>query len=73
MSVVSCLATPLGRCVLWELTPAVCDLAGRVAPTVPLRTLDAFHLAPLVLARSRIEGLELLSVDEGLLSAAGLA
>lgn len=60
------------RCVIWELTPAVCDLAGRVAPTVPLRTLDALHLATFVLARSRIDDLELLSVDERLLSAAGL-
>jgi predicted nucleic acid-binding protein len=61
------------RCVLWELTPAVCDLAARVAPTMSLRTLDALHLATFVLARTRVEGLELLSFDERLQSAAGLA
>src|SRR5687768_4902018 len=33
------------RCTLWELTPAVCDLAAQVAPLVNLRTLDALHAA----------------------------
>jgi len=33
------------RCELWELTPAVCDLACHVAPGRALRTLDALHLA----------------------------
>lgn len=61
------------RCVLWELTPAVCDLATRVAPNLPLRALDALHLASFVLARRQIEGLELLSVDERLLSASATA
>lgn len=61
------------RCVLWELTAAVCDLATRVAPNLPLRALDALHLASFVLARRQIEGLELLSVDERLLSASATA
>ncbi len=51
------------RCELWELTAAVCDLARQVSPGKPLRTLDALHLATFLLARERIEDLELLTVD----------
>jgi predicted nucleic acid-binding protein len=57
------------RCELWELTPSVCDRARQVAPGKPLRTLDALHLATFVLARERIEGLELVTVDERLQAA----
>jgi predicted nucleic acid-binding protein len=60
------------RSELWELTPAVCELACRVAPGRPLRALDALHLATFVLARRRIQGLELLTVDERLREAAGV-
>jgi len=35
-----------------------------------LRTLDALHLATFVLARERIEGLELITVDKRLEAAA---
>jgi predicted nucleic acid-binding protein len=59
------------RCELWELSPPVCDLASRVAPDKPLRTLDALHLAAFLIARRRIEGLELLTADERLRQAAG--
>jgi predicted nucleic acid-binding protein len=58
------------RCEIWELTRAVCDLARTVAPHRPLRALDALHLATFLLARRRIEGLELLSVDARLADAA---
>jgi predicted nucleic acid-binding protein len=58
------------RCELWELTPAVCELAGRVAPETALRTLDALHLATFVLARREISGLELLTADHRLAEAA---
>jgi len=54
------------RCELWELTPAVCDLACHVVPDRALRTLDALHLATFLMARRRIEGLELLTADERL-------
>lgn len=54
------------RCELWELTPAVCELARQVAPGKSLRTLDALHLATFVLAREKIEALELLTVDSRL-------
>ena len=38
------------RCELWELTPTVCEAARHVAPSRPLRALDAPHLATFVLA-----------------------
>jgi predicted nucleic acid-binding protein len=60
------------RCELWELSPAVCDLAARLAPDKPLRTLDALHLATFLLARGRIEGLQLLTADRRLEDAAAL-
>jgi predicted nucleic acid-binding protein len=59
------------RCELWELTSAVCETARHVAPGKPLRALDALHLATFVLAREKISGLELLTVDERLRDAAG--
>lgn len=58
------------RCEIWELTRAVCDLASNVAPSKGLRTLDALHLATYLLARRRLDGLELLTVDRRLQSAA---
>ncbi len=61
------------RCEIWELTRAVCDLARSVAPQRPLRALDALHLATFLLARRRVEGLELLSVDARLNEAARVA
>jgi predicted nucleic acid-binding protein len=57
------------RCELWEMTPSVCELARQVAPTKLLRTLNALHLATFVLARQRIEGLELITVDDRLQAA----
>jgi len=61
------------RCELWELTPAVCELARQVAPGKTLRALDALHLATFLLARRRIEGLVLLTVDDRLRDAVGEA
>jgi predicted nucleic acid-binding protein len=58
------------RCELWELSPAVCDLASVLAPDRMLRTLDALHLATFLVARRRIEGLELLTADRRLEDAA---
>jgi predicted nucleic acid-binding protein len=59
------------RCNLWELTPAVCELACHVSPGRGLRALVALHLATFTLARRRISGLDLLTVDERLREAAG--
>jgi predicted nucleic acid-binding protein len=61
------------RCELWELSSAVCDLASLLAPDKPLRTLDALHLATFLLARRRIDGLELLTADQRLEDAASSA
>lgn len=61
------------RCELWELSTAVCELARHVAPAKTLRALDALHLATFLLARRRIEGLGLLTVDDRLRQAAGEA
>ena len=61
------------RCHVWEITANICDTAVRVAPTKSLRSLDAIHLATYVLARRRIEGLELLTSDHRLADAARLA
>ena len=57
------------RCELWELTPWVCERARQVGPGKSLRTLDALHLATFVLAREKIEGLELVTIDERLRAA----
>ena len=59
-------------CDVWELNAEVCSLAARVAPQTALRTLDALHLATFLLARRKIEGLELLTADARLAEAAGL-
>ena len=58
------------RCELWEITRNVCETACAVATTRPLRALDAIHLATFVLARRRLEGLELLTADDRLQDAA---
>jgi len=58
------------RCEVWALTPDVCELAERVAPTKPLRTLDALHLSTYLIARRHIEGLELLTTDRRMAAAA---
>jgi predicted nucleic acid-binding protein len=58
------------RCELWEITRAICETACTVAATQPLRALDALHLATYVIARRRIEGLDLLTADARLEAAA---
>ena len=60
------------HCEILELSGTVCELARSLVPRTLLRTLDALHLASFVLARRRIEGLELLSTDDRLLRAAEL-
>lgn len=55
------------RCTIWELTPAVCDLAAIIAPHQPLRTLDAIHAATFLLARRRLAtDVTLVTVDRRL-------
>src|SRR5205814_9441843 len=57
------------RCSIWEITREVCDLAGELAPRLPLRALDALHLATFALAKRRIDGIEILTIDERMLAA----
>lgn len=57
------------RCLVWELTPEACALAGRVVPDTLLRTLDALHLATYVLARQALGEVELLTADRRLADA----
>jgi predicted nucleic acid-binding protein len=59
------------RCEVWELTPAVCESARRIAPNKLLRALDALHLATFILARQRMADLEMLTVDQRLQAAVG--
>ena len=58
------------RCDMWELTPAVCDLAAVIAPSKPLRALDALHLATYLIARRALGDIELLTADARLRDAA---
>jgi predicted nucleic acid-binding protein len=58
------------RCELWELSVSVSELASLVAPDKARRTLDALHLATFLIARRRIEELELVTADERLRQAA---
>jgi len=61
------------RCDVWEVDRAVCDLARAVAPGTMLRALDALHLATFLLARQRVDALELLTVDDRLRNAVAVA
>lgn len=59
------------RCDIWELTASVCDLAQTVSPRLPLRSLDALHLATFLTVRRHLGSeVELLSADKRLLDAA---
>jgi predicted nucleic acid-binding protein len=61
------------RCTVWELGPDICDLAGQVAPSQPLRTLDAMHLATFISARRRLgDAVTMLTADERLERAAAI-
>jgi predicted nucleic acid-binding protein len=59
----------IGRLALIELDPPVLTRALEAFP-VPVRTLDALHLASIDFLRSRRQAVELLSYDERLLAAA---
>ena len=55
------------RCTIWELTPAVCELAAQVVPGSPIRTLDALHLATISLLRRRLgPDIDVLTADRRL-------
>lgn len=58
------------RLDIHELTPDVCELAGRIAPEARLRSLDAIHLATFRILQRVHPGLRLLSCDERILGQA---
>jgi hypothetical protein len=57
------------RVVFIEMTRDICDLAGRIAPTTRLRSLDAIHLATFHTLRRMEPSAEMLSFDARLLAA----
>jgi len=59
------------RCEIWELSVAVCELAGQLAPDRVLRTLDALHVATFLMARRRLGDVDLLTADRRIAEAAG--
>ncbi|MHB8417964.1 MAG: type II toxin-antitoxin system VapC family toxin [Myxococcales bacterium] len=58
---------------LWDISEDVCDLAGRIAPRAGLRSLDAIHLATFHRLRQQAPEATMLSFDQRLLDALGLA
>src|SRR5262245_50063606 len=53
-----------------RISPEVVQQARQPFPGDPIRTLDAIHLASLLVARSAVAGLSLLSLDERIRRAA---
>jgi len=53
-----------------RIGPEIVERARQPFPGNPIRTLDAIHLASLLVARSAVAGLELLSLDERIRGAA---
>lgn len=57
------LATAAAHWIVLRIGPEVVERARQPFPGQPVRTLDAIHLASLLVARSAIAGLALLSLD----------
>jgi uncharacterized protein with PIN domain len=64
------LASAAAHWAVLRLGPEVIERARQSFPGTPVRTLDAIHLAALLVARSAIAGLALLSLDGGVRAAA---
>jgi uncharacterized protein with PIN domain len=64
------LATAAAHWTVLRVGPEVIDRARQTFPGPPVRTLDALHLASLLVARSAISGLALLSLDSRVRDAA---
>lgn len=65
------LATIAAHWTVLRVGPEVVERARQPFPGEPIRTLDAIHLASLLVARSAIAGLALLSLDARVRGAAG--
>jgi predicted nucleic acid-binding protein len=57
------LANVVSHWTLLRISPEVVERARQPFPGDPIRTLDAIHLASLLVARSALSGLALLSLD----------
>jgi uncharacterized protein with PIN domain len=57
------LATVAAHWTVLRISPEVVERARQSFPGPPVRTLEAIHLASLLVARSAVAGLALLSVD----------
>jgi predicted nucleic acid-binding protein len=55
---------------LWRVGAEIVDRARRPFPAEPIRTLDAIHLATALAGRSAVPGLELLTLDKRIRTAA---
>ena len=64
------LATAAAHWTVLRIGPEVFERARQAFPGQPVRTLEAIHLASLLVARSAISGLALLSVDHRVRDAA---
>ena len=53
-----------------RISPDIVERARQPFPGEPIRTLDAIHLASLLVTRSSVRGLELLSLDDRIRRAA---
>lgn len=54
-----------------RISQDIVERARQPFPGEPIRTLDAIHLASVLVARSAVAGLELLSLDDRIRNAAG--
>lgn len=54
-----------------RIAPEIVERARQPFPGEPIRTLDAIHLASVLVARSVVAGLELLSLDDRIRGAGG--
>jgi predicted nucleic acid-binding protein len=65
------LATAASHWHVLRIGPEIVERARQPFPGEPIRTLDAIHLASVLVARSAVAGLELLSLDDRIRRAAG--
>ena len=64
------LATAAAHWHVLRIGPEIVERARQPFPGDPIRTLDAIHLASVLVARSAVAGLSLLSLDERIRNAA---
>jgi PIN domain len=65
------LATAASHWHVLGIGPEIVERARQPFPGEPIRTLDAIHLASVLVARSAVAGLEVLSLDDRTRKAAG--